>query len=94
MTGGTWELTEEQQAIVDHDFGPALVFANEHREPKRLSLTRGFGGGVHAEAGAEDTGVHIAELIGQAFQDGHTPVDVAVVDVAVAGAPVRADAVH
>ena len=57
-----------------------VIERNVKREPKRLSLTRGFGGGVHVhrENSGEATGVHIAQLIEQAFHDGHTPADIAV----------------
>lgn len=57
-----------------------VIEHNQRREPKRLSLTRGFGGGthVHQESSQIEQGEHIVALIQQAFQDGLTVGDIAV----------------
>ena len=57
-----------------------VIEKNVRREPKRLSLTRGFGGGtyVHMESSAEGQGVHLAQRIEQALRDGRRPADMAV----------------
>ena len=57
-----------------------VIARNRKREPKQLSLTRGFGGElqVHAEDSPERQGRHVAQLIGEALASGHRPSEIAV----------------
>ncbi|MGI4787660.1 MAG: ATP-dependent helicase [Janthinobacterium lividum] len=57
-----------------------VIVRNQKREPKSLSLTRGFGGRleVHEETSPETQGQHLAQLIRQALDSGHTPDEIAV----------------
>lgn len=57
-----------------------VIERNQRREPKHLSLTRGFDGGtqVHQEASQAEQGLHIVSLIQQALQDGQGVQDIAV----------------
>lgn len=57
-----------------------VIEHNQRREPKRLSLTRGFDGGthVHQEGSQAEQGLHIVSLIQQAIQDRQTVQDMAV----------------
>ena len=57
-----------------------VIERNRRREPKRLSLTRGFGGRleVHEETSPEAQGRHLALLMRQALEAGRSPDDMAV----------------
>ncbi len=57
-----------------------VIAWNRKREPKSLSLTRGFGGRleVHEEATPESQGKHLAALIGDALSGGRAPSEIAV----------------
>ncbi len=57
-----------------------VIEKNRRREPKRLSLTRGFGGTleVHEEVSPEAQGRHVAALIGAALGSGRKPSEIAV----------------
>jgi len=57
-----------------------VIARNRKREPKRLSLTRGFGGGVqvHGEDSPERQGRHIAALVGEALGAGRRPDEIAI----------------
>ncbi len=57
-----------------------VIAKNRRREPKRLSLTRGFGGTleVHEETSPETQGSHLAQLVKAAFAAGRKPGEIAV----------------
>jgi len=57
-----------------------VIARNRKREPKSLSLTRGFGGTleVHEEASPETQGKHLAALIQDALDGGRAPSEIAV----------------
>ena len=57
-----------------------VIERNQRREPKHLSLTRGFDGGthVHQEATQAEQGQHIVSLIQQVLQEGQGIRDIAV----------------
>jgi DNA helicase-2/ATP-dependent DNA helicase PcrA len=57
-----------------------VIEKNKKREPKHLSLTRGFAGtvSVHGEDSPEQQGRHVAALIGEALASGHRPDEIAV----------------
>ncbi len=57
-----------------------VIAHNVRREPKRLSLTRGFGGGVwvHSETSHEAQGRHVAALVGEAQAAGRRPSEIAI----------------
>ena len=57
-----------------------VIARNRKREPKRLSLTRGFGGDVqvHAEDSPERQGRHVAALVKAALAAGHRPGGIAI----------------
>ena len=57
-----------------------VIERNLRREPKHLSLTRGFGGGthVHQEGSQAEQGLHIVSLVQQALQEGQGVRDIAV----------------
>jgi len=57
-----------------------VIARNRKREPKRLSLTRGFDGDVqvHAEDSPERQGRHVAQLVGEALASGHRAGEIAV----------------
>ena len=57
-----------------------VIARNRKREPKSLSLTRGFGGRleVHEELTPETQGKHLAALIRDALNNGRAPSEVAV----------------
>jgi len=57
-----------------------VIARNRKREPKSLSLTRGFGGRleVHEELTPETQGKHLAALIGDALKGGRAPGEIAV----------------
>ncbi len=57
-----------------------VIARNQRREPKSLSLTRGFGGRleVHEELTPETQGKHLASLIRNALSSGRAPSDIAV----------------
>ena len=57
-----------------------VIARNQKREPKRLSLTRGFGGRleVHEETSPETQGRHLAVLVKEALGSGRSPDEIAV----------------
>lgn len=57
-----------------------VIERNRKREPKRLSLTRGFGGDVqvHVEDSPERQGRHVAQLVGEALVSGHRAGEIAI----------------
>ena len=57
-----------------------VIAKNRRREPKRLSLTRGFGGSleVYEEASPETQGQHLARLVKAALESGRQPTEIAV----------------
>ncbi len=57
-----------------------VIAWNQKREPKRLSLTRGFGGRVevHEETSPETQGRHLAQLVQDALSQGRSPGEIAV----------------
>ena len=57
-----------------------VIARNVKREPKRLSLTRGFGGDlqVHGDDSPQAQGRHIAHSIRAALEEGHRPDQIAV----------------
>ncbi len=57
-----------------------VIERNRKREPKRLSLTRGFDGDlqVHTEDSPEKQGRHVAALVREALEAGHRAAEVAV----------------
>ena len=57
-----------------------VIERNRKREPKRLSLTRGFGGDVqvHTEDSPEQQGRHVAALVREALEAGHRASEVAI----------------
>ena len=57
-----------------------VIERNRKREPKRLSLTRGFDGDlqVHTEDSLEKQGRHVAALVREALESGHRGGEVAV----------------
>lgn len=57
-----------------------VIERNTKREPKRLSLTRGFGGGVHIhqEHSPEHQGRHLAQLVREALAAGRSPGEIVV----------------
>ena len=57
-----------------------VIARNVKREPKRLSLTRGFGGDlqVHGDDSPADQGRHIARSIREALDEGYRPDEIAV----------------
>ena len=57
-----------------------VIERNRKREPKRLSLTRGFGGDmqVHAEDSPERQGQHVAHLAQEALASGHQASEIAI----------------
>ena len=57
-----------------------VIAKNRRREPKRLSLTRGFGGhlAVHEETSPETQGQHLAQLVKSALDLGRKPSEIAV----------------
>ncbi len=58
----------------------AMIAKNRRREPKRLSLTRGFGGSleVHEETSPESQGQNLARLVKSALDSGRQPGEIAV----------------
>ena len=58
----------------------AVIEKNRRREPKRLSLTRGFGGQleVHEETSPESQGQNLARLVKQALDAGRQASEIAV----------------
>ena len=57
-----------------------VIERNRRREPKRLSLTRGFGGRleVHEETSPESQGRHLAQLVQKALDAGRRPSELAI----------------
>ena len=57
-----------------------VIERNRKREPKRLSLTRGFDGDlqVHTEDSPEKQGRHVAALVREALEAGHRASEVAI----------------
>jgi len=57
-----------------------VIARNQKREPKSLSLTRGFGGRleVHEEQSPETQGRHLAQLVQEALHHGRKPSEIAV----------------
>ena len=58
----------------------AIIAKNRRREPKRLSLTRGFGGSleVHEETSPESQGQNLARLVKSALDGGRQAGEIAV----------------
>ena len=57
-----------------------VIAKNRRREPKKLSLTRGFGGHleVHEETSPETQGQHLAQLVKSALTAGRQPTEIAI----------------
>lgn len=57
-----------------------VIARNQKREPKSLSLTRGFGGRleVHEEGSPESQGKHLASLVKEALDSGRAASEIAV----------------
>jgi DNA helicase-2/ATP-dependent DNA helicase PcrA len=57
-----------------------VIARNRRREPKSLSLTRGFGGRleVHEEMSPESQGKHLASLVQETLDSGRAPGEIAV----------------
>ncbi len=57
-----------------------VIARNQRREPKRLSLTRGFGGSleVHEDQSPESQGSHVAQLVRSALASGRQASEIAV----------------